>query len=82
MSCWSSSGVGISPRTVSKYCRSGRQLRRSALVHVPEEPCKGDSCVRLLRGCHARRLMLYVFVVIEHGHRRLAHVNVTTNPER
>ena len=24
--------------------------------------------------------MLYVFVVIEHGTRRLAHINVTTNP--
>ena len=24
--------------------------------------------------------MLYVFVVIEHGTRRLAHVNVTANP--
>ena len=24
--------------------------------------------------------MLYVFVVIEHGRRRLAHVNVTANP--
>jgi hypothetical protein len=24
--------------------------------------------------------MLYVFVVIEHGTRRLAHVNVTTHP--
>jgi len=55
---------------------------------------RGDQCWSTFLKNHARAIiacdffvavtatfrMLYVFVVIEHGARRLAHVNVTANP--
>jgi putative transposase len=76
-------GIRISPRTVRKY-----------LPKRPPGRPRGDlRCSTFLRS-HARAIlacdfffavtatfrMLYVFVVIEHGTRRLAHVNVTAHP--
>ena len=43
---------------------------------MPRARDSGDSCQPRLSVVR----MLYVFVVIEHGTRRLAHVNVTANP--
>jgi putative transposase len=76
-------GVRISPRTVRKY-----------LPKRPPGQPRGDLGWSTFLKSHARGIlacdffvavtatfrMLYVFVVIEHGTRRLAHVNVTTHP--
>ena len=76
-------GIRISPRTVSKYMVKRR----------PGQP-HGDQRWSTFLKNHANAIlacdffvavtatfrMLYVFVVIEHGTRRLAHINVTTNP--
>ena len=76
-------GIRISPRTVSKYMAKRR----------PGQP-RGDQRWSTFLKNHANAIlacdfvvavtatfrMLYVFVVIEHGTRRLAHINVTTNP--
>jgi transposase InsO family protein len=53
-SCWSSSGFSIAAdgRQVHAEATARPTTRRSAVVHLPEEPCQGDSRVRLLRGCH------------------------------
>jgi transposase InsO family protein len=76
-------GVRISPRTVRKYLpkrppgRPRGDLRWSTFL---------KSHARGIRACDffvtitATFRMLYVFVVIEHGTRRLAHVNVTAHP--
>jgi transposase InsO family protein len=53
---------------------------RPALVDVPEESCQGILACDFFVAVTATFRMLYVFVVIEHGTRRLAHVNVTTHP--
>jgi putative transposase len=76
-------GLRVSPRTVRKYMP----------LRPPGRP-RGDQRWSTFRRNHAAAIlacdffvavtatfrMLYVFVVIEHGTRRLAHVNVTTNP--
>ena len=76
-------GIRISPRTVSKYIPK----------RPPGQP-RGDQRWSTFLKNHAKAIlacdffvavtatfrMLYVFVVIEHSTRRLAHVNVTTNP--
>jgi len=76
-------GVGVSPRTIRKYMPKMR----------PARP-RGDQRWSTFLGNHATAIiacdffvavtatfrMLYVFVVIEHSSRRLAHVNVTANP--
>jgi putative transposase len=76
-------GIRVSPRTVGKYMP----------VRPPGQP-RGDQRWCTFLKNHARAIlacdffiavtatfrMLYVFVVIEHGTRRLAHINVTTNP--
>jgi transposase InsO family protein len=76
-------GVRISPRTVSKY------LPKRPAVRPP-----GDLRWSIFLKNHARAIlacdffvtvtatfrMLYVFVVIEHGTRRLAHFNITAHP--
>ena len=53
---------------------------RSALVHFLEEPWKSILACDFFVAVTATFRMLYVFVVIEHGTRRLAHVNVTAHP--
>src|SRR5437016_7247584 len=76
-------GIRVSPRTVGKYMPK----------RPPGQP-RGDQCWCTFLRNHAKAIlacdffvavtatfrMLYVFVVIEHGTRRLAHVNVTAYP--
>jgi putative transposase len=76
-------GIRISPRTVSRY-----------LPKRPRGQPRGDLRWSTFLKNHATAIlacdffiavtatfrMLYVFVVIEHGSRRLAHVNVTAHP--
>ena len=73
-------GIRVSPRTVSRY-----------LPKRPRGKPRGDLRWSAFLKSHATAIlacdffiavtatfgMLYVFVVIEHGSRRLAHVNVT-----
>ena len=76
-------GIRVSPRTVGKYMP----------VRPPGHP-RGDQRWSTFLKNHAVAIlacdffvavtatfrMLYVFVVIEHSTRRLAHINVTSNP--
>ena len=76
-------GLRVSPRTVGKYMPK----------RPPGQP-RGDQRWSTFLKNHAKAIlacdffvavtatfrMLYVFVVIEHGTRRLAHVNVTAHP--
>ena len=76
-------GVRISPRTVGKYLpkrppgRRRGDLRWSTFLR--NEATAILACDFFVAVTATFR-MLYVFVVIEHGTRRLAHVNVTTHP--
>ena len=76
-------GIRVCPRTVGKYMPK----------RPPGQP-RGDQRWSTFLRNHAKAIlacdffvvvtatfrMLYVFVAIEHGTRRLAHVNVTANP--
>jgi putative transposase len=76
-------GIRVSPRTVRKY-----------MPVRPPGQSRGDQRWSTFLKNHATAIlacdffiavtatfrMLYVFVVIEHGTRRLAHLNVTANP--
>ena len=76
-------GIRVSPRTVSKYMPK----------RPPGQP-RGDQRWSTFLRNHSKAIlacdffiavtatfrMLYVFVIIEHGTRRLAHVNVTAHP--
>ena len=76
-------GIRVSPRTVRKYMPK----------RPPGQP-RGDQRWSTFLKNHAKAVlacdffvavtatfrMLYVFVVIEHGTRRLAHINVTAHP--
>ena len=76
-------GIRVSPRTVGKY-----------MPRRPAGQPRGDQRWSTFLKNHAKAIlacdffvtvtatfrMLYVFVVIEHGTRRLAHVNVTAHP--
>jgi len=76
-------GVRVSPRTVRKY-----------LPKRPPGQPRGDQRWSTFLQNHAKAILacdffvtvtatfrlLYVFVVIEHGNRRLMHVNVTAHP--
>ena len=76
-------GIRVSPRTVGKYMPKG----------PPGQP-RGDQRWATFLKNHARVILacdffvavtatfrlLYVFVVIDHGRRRLAHVGVTNHP--
>jgi transposase InsO family protein len=76
-------GIRVSPRTVGKYMPK----------RPPGQP-RGDQRWSTFLRNHARAILacnffvavtatfrlLYVFVVIEHGNRRLAHVGVTNHP--
>jgi putative transposase len=76
-------GIQISPRTVRKYLprrppgRPRGDLRWSTFLR--NEATAILACDFFVAVTATFR-MLYVFVVIEHGTRRLAHVNVTTHP--
>jgi len=76
-------GIHVSPRTVRKYMPKrppgqprGDQRWSTFLKNHAKAILACDFFVAVT----ARFRMLYVFVVIEHGTRRLAHVNVTANP--
>jgi putative transposase len=76
-------GIRVSPRTVDKYMpkrprgeRRGDQRWSTSLKNHAKTifPCDFFTAVT------ATFRMLYVFVVIDHGTRRLAQVNVTAHP--
>jgi len=76
-------GIRVSPRTVGKYMpkrppgqRHGDQRWSTFLLNH----AKGILACDFFVAVTATFRMLYVFVVIEHGTRRLAHVNVTAHP--
>lgn len=76
-------GVQISPRTVRKYMSKqrpgqprGDQRWSTFLKNHANAIVACDFCVAVT----ATLRLLYVFVVIEHGSRRLACVNVTAHP--
>jgi transposase InsO family protein len=76
-------GIRVSPRTVAKYMPKrppgqprGDQRWSTFLKNHAKEILACDFFVAVT----AKFRMPYVFVVIEHGTRRLAHVNVTANP--
>jgi putative transposase len=76
-------GIRVSPRTVGKYMpkrppgrRRGDQRWSTFLKNHAKAILACDFFVTVT----ATFRMLYVFVVIEHGTRRLAHVNVTAHP--
>jgi len=76
-------GIRVSPCTVDQYMPKG-----------PEAQPRGDQCWATFLRNHARAILacdffvavtapfrlLDVFVVIEHGRRRLTHVGVTSHP--
>ena len=78
-------GLRVSPRTVRRYMPEGTGgMRRGAAPHRwrtflrnhAHEVLACDFCVVVT----ARFRVLYVFVVMEIGSRRLLHVNVTSHP--
>jgi len=75
--------VRISPRTVSKYLpkRSPGRPRGDQLWSTfLKNHAKGVLACDFFVAFTATFRLLYVFVVIEHGTRRLLHFNVTTHP--
>jgi putative transposase len=76
-------GIEVSPRTVRKYLSPGRRgrprgdLRWSAFLRTHAQ---GILACDFFVAVTASFRLLYVFVVIEHGSRRLLHVNVTGHP--
>jgi putative transposase len=76
-------GIRISPRTVRKYLpkrppgRPRGDLRWSTFLR---NQATAILACDFFVAVTATFRMLYVFVVIEHGTRRLAHVNVTRHP--
>ena len=76
-------GIRISPRTVRKYLpkrspgRPRGDLRWSTFL---KSHARGILACDFFLAVTGTFRMLYVFVVIEHDTRRLAHVNVTAHP--
>ena len=76
-------GIRVSPRTVRKYMpptRSGAPRGDQRWSTFLKNHAKAIVACDFFVAVTATFRMLYVFVVIEHGTRRLAHVNVTANP--
>jgi len=76
-------GVRVSPRTVRKYLpkRPPGQPRGDQLWSTfLKNHAKGVLACDFFVAVTATFRLLYVFVVIEHGSRRLRHVNVTAHP--
>ncbi len=75
--------IRVSPRTVRKYMprhppgRPRGDLRWATFLHLHAQ---GILACDFLIAITANFRMLYVFVVIEHGTRRLVHCNVTAHP--
>jgi putative transposase len=76
-------GIQVSPRTVRKYLpprpsdRPRGDLRWSTFLRMHAQ---GILACDFFVAVTASFRLLYVFVVIEHGSRRLLHVNVTGHP--
>ncbi len=76
-------GFQVSPRTVRKYMprhplgRPRGDLRWATFLRLHAQ---GILACDFLIAITASFRMLYVFVVIEHGTRRLVHCNVTAHP--
>ena len=76
-------GLRVSPRTVRKYMpkrpaghtRGGQRWATFLLNHA-----EGIIACDFFVAVTATFRLLYVFVVIHHGSRRLLHINVTTHP--
>src|SRR5262245_44458470 len=76
-------GIRVSPRTVRKYMPmrpSGQPRGDQRWSTFLKNHAKAILACDLFIAVTATFRMLYVFVVIEHGTRRLKHVNVTPNP--
>jgi hypothetical protein len=79
-------GLRVSPRTVRKYMPQrldrgpGKRVQSQSWATFVRNHAQAivacDFCVAVT----ATFRILYVFVVIEHGSRRLVHVNVTAHP--
>jgi hypothetical protein len=75
--------IQVSPRTVRKYLppvpkgRPREDLRWSTFLRTHAQ---GIIACDFLVAVTATFRLVYVFVVIEHGSRRLLHVNVTAHP--
>jgi hypothetical protein len=76
-------GIRISPRTVRKYLPKrppGRPRGDQRWSTFLKNHATATLACDFFIAVTATFRMLYVFVVIEHGTRRLAHVNVTAHP--
>src|SRR6202140_1084990 len=76
-------GIRVSPRTVGKYMPTrppGQPRRDQRWSTFLKNHAKAILACDFFVAVTATFRMLYVFVVIEHGTRRLSHVNVTANP--
>ncbi len=76
-------GIRVSPRTVGKYMfkRPGGHPRGDQRWSTfMKNHAKAILACDFLIAVTATFRVLYVFVVIEHGTRRLKHVNVTAHP--
>ena len=80
MSCWSSSGSESRREQLASTCRSDRQAGRVVISAGLKNHAKAILACDFFVAVTATFRILYVFVVIEHSTRRLAHINVTTNP--
>jgi len=80
---WLKLGIRVSPRTVRKYwprlppARTRGDLRWSTFLRLHAQGIIACDFVVVLT---ATFRLLYVFVMIEHGSRRLVHFNVTAHP--
>ena len=76
-------GIRVSPRTVGKYMPKrpvGRPRADQRWATFLQNHAKAILACDFLVAVTVTFQMFYVFVVIEHGTRRLRHVNVTANP--
>ena len=76
-------GIRVSPRTVRKYMplrTAGHPRGDQRWSTFLKNHAKAILACDFFVAVTATFRMLYVFVVIEHSTRRLAHINVTTNP--
>ena len=76
-------GIQVSPRTVAKYMPKrpgGRPRGDQRWSTFVRDHAKAILACDFFVAVTATFRMRYVFVVIEHGRRRLAHVNVSANP--
>ena len=76
-------GLRVSPRTVSKYLPArppGRPRGDQRWSTFLRNHAKAVIACDLFLAVTVTFRLLYVFVMIEHGSRRLVHVNVTAHP--